>query len=833
MPNRASPSEGVIERRRFTTGVLVGDDFDLDPVRGSYKDLPPPSERVKCRIYWLVLLEYIETRLSWIVVGAGILWGIGGPDQEACIICVSIFAIELTLTQAWKAIQQNYTGGVGCCYIILQFVGDKSRCNSYLAAVWLLRVTGLATGVFAGMLGRRIWRPQSRGFDDSYAVYCLAALGRVLLSLIILFLNSFRLTRSSLFLGFKSLLASLAQQVGCCGSASRTPSAWKENGENVNRLLPAVDVEDPLTPFSYSQGVNRLLSPCFEEVEGLSALVWYFHSSKHIELPPLCAYLTDLRCGEPGESCGLPGHWFLGLEEVLEQALCAEEAERAFRPFGQANQLSTMEQEMGLDALGHYAERRDRPVCDLIVRKGLGVMELCSIATTHKSVGCRERAAKILSFLSNTLTTERMEGKPDPYDPFKDMPVSFQDNVGLHMLNCLASKASPELQENAAGALCGVSASYGVSQRLFCGEPGKILIDQLVDIAAGEGLTDTTRWYALRVLVMVAAGALPSTHSEGEEPDFYFNRVEDEVSWMLPARRAFRESRALPRLVDLALSHRASPACKWQLALVFLSYVRLEAPHLSPSEVGELTRLLQLRFELQPLAVIHVLMTLCDSLVCHFSGDRVPDEEPNRISEVDVIRSLITKEERRFFTNLARFQLFISREFVAKERSWLKFISIFQTDNGTLPTLLWASRSPARLLSYLLTNHFDVLSNEIDEVYEDDHRTSRCAIIEDVRSRKVAAMSVIALSLSELIVQEESRKTKLSACIALTRLAAYRGNCLLRDVALAWRYHLRHSVHDISLENEPEFRKLRDLLGNYSPSFRLELCDTAGNDSLN
>ncbi|GBG91275.1 hypothetical protein CBR_g52160 [Chara braunii] len=529
-------------------------------------------------------------------------------------LCMAIFVVETMLKLTRKFVQEHFVSGVPCSFVMLQLAEDTDRYHGYLAAVWFLRVAGIVTqGALAGRLARRIRSQKALpvveepGLDRLVEMlHCCygVVFVQVLVSVLIVFLNAFRATPFSLILGLECLL--VRQRL--LGDRQTPESSLMSANADATRRAGTVSRE----------AINSLPTAMKDKrvIDDLSALVWYLHCKRHPLLPAVCAYQTD-------GSCGLPGHWFLSAEQLLQHALCDNDSShrRTIYPVGHCNQLD-VDQEMALDALARYAKSRDSHVCDSIVGNGWGFAELGRIVTTHTSMGCRERAAMILCHLLNIHARERLAGISDPYDPFLGGHVTLLRQMGLDMVSALASNASPQLQENVARTLWSLSQRCTIAECLFHGEEGKSLIEELVKIAVGGGLTDTVNVYTLLVFVELLRHHVPYAHSvwlekvqtfaqlaadaslEWETPrreafygvHFGDSDLEGESSWIVPPHGAFRQSTALPVIIDFALSHRSSMECKSTLALIFLSYHRLGSHHLFPFEVAELTRLFQIRF---------------------------------------------------------------------------------------------------------------------------------------------------------------------------------------------------------------------------------------------
>ncbi|GBG81571.1 hypothetical protein CBR_g32562 [Chara braunii] len=874
--SRAAAIDRLLYRRIHGlsgTAEPGGNGLDFDLVCDTTMDLPPPSAGVKSRMERLILLEHVERVVGWLVLTVVliILGSFGGSMEGAAFwLCVGVLVVETMLKLTRMFVQDYVASGVRCSFVMLQFAEDSSRYHSYLAAVWFLRVSGiLSQGVLAGTLAGRVTSQKALPIEDPSkdrlleTIHCCYGVVflEVVISLFIVWLNSFHSTPFSLVLGLKRLVSSRAAPLCRSSTDTWTPDAVPESREAI-RSLPRAIRES-------------------RAIEDLSALVWYLHCKQHPLLPAVCAYQTD-------GNCGLPGHWFLTVEQLLKRAFGPRSRYRkkSLFPDMQSNGVD-MDQEMALDALARFAKSRDRHVCDLIVREdGTGIRELCKIVDGHRSAGCRERAVAVLSHLSQISRRERESGMADPYDPLRPLDHLQVSGLGFHMLNALVSSDSPHVRENAAAALFVLCERYRLQEVMFCGEQGKILFEEMATMTAGGKLTDAGCEYTFRVFGMVLHRHVPYAHSvrleevqsftqlsaASQSPKIEWKTPRREVifgvhhrhsclkyeqSCILPPRGAFRESRALPLIVDFSVAPWGSQLCAFNLAHVFLCYHALGSHHLFPFEVAELTRLLHMRFERLPINMVYVLVAFCDLFLRYFSDDHLPLDGPDRRVEIqidrDIVPRLITQERRRLVTNLVRFIDYLSsilplepswQDFMTNihqddhdrfpildgfidhlsaikpyEDSWRDFMTFIYHDHSRLPTLTRAYRSPARLLSYLLANHFDLLSDEIDEVFIETQSNSRPALLKG--SKEHATMW---WWLAYLIVEkEESRNTKLNACMALTRLATHRGNCLLPNAVKPWRSVLKfHSVHDCAILNEPAFQRLAGVLRNHLPGFGLE-----------
>ncbi|GBG63510.1 hypothetical protein CBR_g38578 [Chara braunii] len=564
----------------------------------------------------------------------------------------------------------------------------------------------------------------------------------------------------------------------------------------------------------------------------LPALVWYFHCHRHPKLLPVCAFRRE-DC-----NCGLPGHWFLSLRELIAIALCRNIDDGV---------SAAVYQEMALDALGRVVQSGDPFACELIVDADRGGFDrIVNVITDHASLRCRERAISIVWQLANMsrLADVAEENGQRMYDPLRNVTSSPRlAKAGLILLDAAVRKSSPLIQEKAVGALWRLCRNHRmVAECLFSGVEGKARIEELVELATngptGRTCLDTlyllsrlmadcaapyahyTRLRGIRDYRGLLVGTIPREGRRREPVRGIEGYRGPQRFWVPPARAAFRESRALPRLIGLALSHASSTDGKELIAVILQCYYELGAANLFPFEAKELARILQVRYYTTAPELLYTAMLTCDLLLSYL-------DQPNTSSTEDFLPRLIEQDDSTLFLHLLRLELeqwmgpqFALREGIeriAASSSWRQFTAPLSRP----PTVRHLFRCPARLMAYLLATCFDLLTVEIEEVLLDDQSTTRAVEIDDSARDEgpVAGMTVVAFWLAALLHRGETSRTKIYACTALTRLAEYDRQKLRPSVVEGLRYMQRQNEINVDgIEDATEFLVLQHELRESLPN---------------
>ncbi|GBG72607.1 hypothetical protein CBR_g12180 [Chara braunii] len=562
------------------------------------------------------------------------------------------------------------------------------------------------------------------------------------------------------------------------------------------------------------------------------ALVWYFHCHRHPKLLPVCAFRRE-DC-----NCGLPGHWFLSLRELIAIALSRNVDEGV---------SAAVYQEMALDALGRVVQSADPFACELIVDADRGGFDrIVNVITDHASLPCRERAVLIVWQLTNMSRLADMaeENGQRMYDPLRNVTSSPRlAKAGLVLLDAAVRKSSPLMQEKAVGALWRLCRNHRmVAECLFSGVEGKARIEELVELATngptGRTCLDTlyllsrlmadcaapyahyTRLREIRDYRGLLVGAIAREGRRREPVRGIEGYRGPQRFWVPPARAAFRESRALPRLIGLALSHASSTDGKELIAVILQCYYELGAANLFPFEAKELARILQVRYYTTAPELLYTAMLTSDLLLSYL-------DQPNTSTTVDFLPRLIEQDDSTLFLHLLRleleqwmgphFALRLGIERIAASSSWRQFTAPLSRP----PTVRHLFRCPARLMAYLLATCFDLLTVEIDEVVLDDQSTTRAIQIDvnTIDEGPVAGMTVAAFWLAALLHRGETSRTKTYACTALTRLAQYDRQRLRPSVVEGLGFMQRENEINVEgIEDAPEFlvlqHELQDILPN-------------------
>ncbi|GBG91057.1 hypothetical protein CBR_g51791 [Chara braunii] len=423
-------------------------------------------------------------------------------------------------------------------------------------------------------------------------------------------------------------------------------------------------------------------------------------------------------------------------------------------------------------------------------------------------------------------------------------------------------------------ALLHLTHRHGVKEFVFSGEEGKARVEQLVDTAA-KASTNTICLYALYLLGVIVYPpeeyanytALESLTSfddldkwskspssrlaprwypppppppppppvmvdEGGRPPAKREKTGSvERLWIAPARACFRESKALPCLISLALSHGSSRGSKELIAFVLESYHVLGAGNLFPFEITELTRLLQVRYFTSPPELVFTAMLTCDLLLSYLYQ---ANDERQGACAGQLINYLVRTCGRTFYKDIVRLQLdsWGSPEFElawkGQNTRWKQFMLPFLNGNSPSPSkeLLEQFRkellekvfsAPARLMAYLLAHHYNLLKTEVRDVYEDDRRTGRSKnVIENSEEKLlVAGTTVAAFRLAYLLDGEKDVRTKRHACTALNRLARDEEGDRSHFVRPAYWWHvLINRVDKAGLATWQPFQELVELMGD-------------------
>ncbi|GBG91061.1 hypothetical protein CBR_g51795 [Chara braunii] len=655
-------------------------------------------------------------------------------------------------------------------------------------------------------------------------------------------------------------------QQGGGGAREGEPAADNLRDHNEARMRAMIEAE--------KQGVQELQ-------EEMAVLVWYVHCKQHPLLPAVGAALQD-GCS----NCGLPGNWFLDVEQLLALAFSPsrKDAINAQHPVWHSIPCNLTEW-MALDALGRLVKSGDVKACELIVEEKSGrFQKIVDIVGDHTSMECREQAAAIIWHLAN-LKAKGLPRNGDggrPYDPLCRVSNARMAKAAVALLSAVVGgEPSAKLQENAMAALLHLTHRHGVKEFVFSGEEGKARVEQLVDTAA-KASTNTICLYALYLLGVIVYPpeeyanytALESLTSfddlnewsksrrsrlaprrypppapppppppppppvmvdEGGRPPAERKKTGSvERLWIVPARACFRESKALPRLISLALSHGSSRDSKELIAFVLESYHVLGAGNLFPFEITELTRLLQVRYFTSPPELVFTAMLTCDLLLSYLY--QAKDERQGACAG-QLINYLVRRCGRTFYKDLVRLQLdsWGSPEFkLAKEgRStrWKQFMLPFLNGNSPSPSeeLLEQFRkellekvfsAPARLMAYLLAHHYNLLRTEVRDVCEDDWRTRKSEnVIDNIQNIKnkmsLAGTTVAAFGLADLLGANKDLRTKLHACTALYRLAERDEVDRSHFVRPAYQWHvLKNRVDKAGLATWQPFQELVELMGD-------------------
>ncbi|GBG91056.1 hypothetical protein CBR_g51790 [Chara braunii] len=506
----------------------------------------------------------------------------------------------------------------------------------------------------------------------------------------------------------------------------------------------------------------------------MTALVWYIHCKQHPSLPAVGAALRD-GCSE----CGLTGNWFLSLEQLIVWAVSPlrKAAINASYPIWQSTPLN-LAKEMALDALGQLVKAEDPDACRAIVDDD-NFQKIVDIVGDHTSMNCRERAAAVIWHLANLKGGGPTNDKKGPrYDPLHSVSLSRLAKVAVALLRAVVGQPSSKLQENAMAALLHLSHYHGIKEFVFSGEEGKARIEQVY--ANYESLGSVKSFSDLSKLSTSRKSRRARRRCS---PDIATRRhvtrdIEGSVQrlWIPPARACFRDSRPLPRLISLALSHGSSRDSKELIAFVLESYYALGAANLFPFEITELTRLLQVRYYTSPPELNYTAMLMCDLIWSYlYKGTTT-----SVVSASELIRYLVLDCGKMLYIDLIRLQLdsWGSAEFRAaregRSARWHQFTVPFSKNANGCPNVERVLRAPARLMAYLLAHHYSLLRTEVEDVYEDDTQTRRSVDIYDEHGNKLylAGTTVAASGLAGLIDKTEDTRTRRHACIALLRLAS-------------------------------------------------------------
>ncbi|GBG63512.1 hypothetical protein CBR_g38580 [Chara braunii] len=560
--------------------------------------------------------------------------------------------------------------------------------------------------------------------------------------------------------------------------------------------------------------------------EELAALVWFFHCQRHPSLPPVCAFRRE----EYG--CGLPGHWFLGRQELISIALS-----RGIHGGGTVS----LKQEMALDALGRLVERGARDTWDAVVdRERRGFDRLVNIVSDHSSVRCREKAVIVIWQLADI----GRKAEEDGYDPLKSYSTPRMVQAGAALLNAALSGSSPLLQEKAMGALWRLSREHGsILECLFGGAEGRDEIEKVVGLAR-KAPTPKCCLESMYLLSRLMANlAAPYAHyteiaTAGDIEEVRDGRLTRarrcrepatdmegykglQRFWVPTSRGCFRESTALPQIITFALSPDSSTDAKELVAVIIQCYFVLGPENLFVYEIRSLVRILRVRYYSTAVELLYAAMLTCDLLLHYFT-------DPGTTNSPDLLPQIIEHDDSMLFVYLLRLQSehWMGPQFAVQDAMkiipesgfWRQFISPLR--EGRRPTVRHLLRSPARLMAYLLSTQFDLLTVEIEEVFLDDTVTRRSTEINDSIADEgyLAGMTICCFGLALLFHEEETRTTKLNACVALTRLAKYDGRKLRPYVAEACKYLQKDRMLDLrEIQGTTEVAELKHELSDCVP----------------